>query len=164
MSDAETKFMTKLAELLPDAAGYGAWQRRAETDAVLRAHICSELERLKEKITDLKASASDEGEEDMLEELDKIDVRMTRTIDALRAADYTGTSFFSREELSEGDLQRVCAYDRELIDDLELLTIDVMAMKYETIGNLTLREAEGTLASIELKVSNRRYIFETGGE
>ena len=163
MPDAETKFMAKIAELLPGTAGYGVFEARGETDTLLRAHICSELERLKEKIAYLKASALDEGEEDMLEELDKIEVRMTRTIDALRAADYTDTPFFRQKEVSVEDLDRICSYDRELIDDLELLTIDVMAMKYETIGNLTLREAEGTLASIELKVTNRRYIFETGG-
>lgn len=164
MADEETRFMAKLAELLPEAEGYAALESRAATDAHLRTHICSELERLKEKIAGLKASALDEGEEDMLEELDKIEVRMTRTIDALRDADYSATPFFTRDGVSGEDLERICSYDRELIDDLELLTTDIMAMKYETIGNLTLREAEGTLASIELKVNNRRYIFETGGE
>ena len=164
MADAEARFMAKLAELLPETEGYGTFAARAGTDAHLRSHIGDELERLKEKIADLKASAHDEGEEDMLDELDKIEVRMTRTIDALRGADYSALGFFTREEVSAEDLDRICSYDRELIDDLELLTTDIMAMKYETIGNLTLREAEGTLASIELKVTNRRYIFETGGE
>ena len=156
--------MAKMTELFPEAAGYGALETRGGTDTLLRAHICSELGHLKEKIAGLKASALDEGEEDMLDELDKIEVRMTRTIDALRAADYSDTAFFSRSEVSDENLERICSYDRELIDDLELLATDIMAMKYETIGNLTLREAEGTLASIELKVTNRRYIFETGGE
>ena len=164
MADSEARFMEKLAELLPETAGYGALEERASTDAHLRAHICSELERLMEKISALKASALDEGEEDMLEELDKIGVRMTRTIDTLRSADYSGAPFFRQAAVPAEDLDRICSYDRELIDDLELLTIDVMALKYETIGNLTLREAEGTLASIELKVTNRPFVFQTGGE
>jgi len=164
MPDAEARFMAKLAELLPTTEGYARLAARTLTDEMLRSHICSELAQLREKIADLKASAGEEGEEDMLEELDKIDVRMERTVDALRSADYADTPFFRNEEVSEEDLERICSYDRELIDDLELLTTDIMAMKYETIGNLTLREAEGTLASIELKVTNRRYVFETGGE
>lgn len=164
MPDEETRFMEKMAELLPETAGYAVLTARGRTDTLLRAHICSEMDQLRAKIADLKASASDEGEEDMLEELDKIDVRMIRTVDALRSADYTDTAFFREDAVKTEDLERICSYDRELLDDLELLTTDIMAMKYETIGNLTLREAEGTLASIELKVTNRRYIFETGGE
>lgn len=164
MSEAESRFLKTIAGLFPEARGYRAFEGRADTEERLRAHAASVLDRLREKIAELKAAASDEGEEDMLEELDKIDVRMGRTIEALQSAGYAGLPFFSRTEVSEMDLARVCAYDLELLDDLGLLTIDVMGMKYETIGNLTLREAEGTLAAIELKIANRSYIFESAGE
>jgi hypothetical protein len=164
VSEAESRFLKTIADLFPEARGYRAFEGRADTEERLRTHVASELERLREKIAELKAAATDEGEEDMLEELDKIGIRMGRTIEALRSAGYAGLPFFSQTDVSETDLARVCAYDLELLDDLGLLTIDVMGMKYETIGNLTLREAEGTLAGIELKVANRGYIFEPGGE
>ena len=164
MSESETRFLKTIAGLFPEARGYRAFDGRADTEERLRAHVASELARLREKVAELKAAASEEGEEDMLEELDKIDTRMGRTIEALHGAGYAGLPFFSSREVSELDLARVCAYDLELLDDLGLLTIDVMGMKYETIGNLTLREAEGTLAAIELKIANRGYIFEPGGE
>ncbi|HEY3174656.1 MAG TPA: hypothetical protein VGK94_02735 [Candidatus Polarisedimenticolia bacterium] len=164
MSEAEERFLETIAGLIPEARGYRAWEGRADTDERLRTHVAMELERLRVKIAELKAAASDEGEEDMLHELDKIDVRMERTIEALQSAAYAGLPFFAKADAAESDLTRICAYDQELLDDLGLLTTDVMGMKYETIGNLTLREAEGTLAAIELKITNRGYIFEKGGE
>ena len=38
-----------------------------------------------------------------------------------------------------------------------------MGLKYETIGNLTLREIEGTLAAIELKITNRKDVLADTG-
>ena len=164
MADAETIFLKKLAGLIPGAAGYREAAGRAQTDLQVREHIASELERLSGRINELKASAEEEGEEDMAFELGRIDERMARTIAAVRGADYAGVPFFTAAALDPKHLARACAYDTALMEDLDLLASDVMSMKYETIGNLTLREAEGTLAAIELKITNRKDVFETSGE
>ena len=161
---ADEALRRKLARIAPAAGGYREVGERSTTDRSIREHVASELERLRGKIAELKSAADEEGEEDMLDDLDRFDGRMTRTIDALRAADYTGVAFFTDPVVGEAHLRRVSAYDRALIEDLELLAADVMGMKYETIGNLTLREAEGTLAAIEMKVTNRKDAFEMSGE
>ena len=148
----------------PAAPGYRDVVMRAQTDRLIREHIAADLERLQAKVDDLKTSARDEGEEDMLEDLDRLDTRLARTIEALRGADYSGVRFLAEPDVSEAQLGKVCSYDRALLEDLELLAADVMGMKYETIGNLTLREAEGTLAAIEMKVTNRKDAFDMSGE
>ena len=164
MADLEGSFLRKIAGLIPDADGYRAAGARAETDRLVRAHVGAGLERLKARIEELKDAARDEGEEDMLDDLDRIGERMSRTIEALRTDDYSAVRFFGEAAATDHHIGRVSSYDKALIEDLELLTTDVMGMKYETIGNLTLREAEGTLAAIELKVTNRRDAFETAGD
>ena len=135
-----------------------------ELDELLRAHVASELARLRGRIDVLKTAASDEGEEDMVEDLDQIDARMVWAIEALRDVEHGGLPFFAQAQVQEGQLARVCAYDQELLDDLALLASDVTNLKYETIGNLTLREAEGTMAALEMKIANRAWIFEADGE
>jgi len=149
--------------MIPEASDYRGKDARRQTDAQVRDHIASEIDKLRDKILQLKSSATEEGEEDMLEDLDRIDSRMSRTVEALRSEEHAASPFFEAQEVPEEDLSRVCSYDRALLEDLELLVTDVMGLKYETIGNLTLREAEGTLAAIELRVNNRKDVLEISG-
>jgi hypothetical protein len=96
----------------------------------------------------------------MIEDLDRLAERIGRTSEGLRSADYSGCGFFLQPEVPEDQFERICAYDTAMLDDLELLSNDVEALKYESIGSLTLREVEGTLASIELRLVNRKDLFE----
>lgn len=159
MSDAEKKFMDLIAELIPEVDGYRAAASRRDTDSKVREFIAVELEGLRGKLGELMAASEEEGEEDMQHDLGLIDSRMGRTVDALRGAEHVEAAFFSDGDVEDGSLATVYDYDRALLEDLVLLRRDVMGMKYETIGNLTLREIEGTLAAIELKVINRKDVL-----
>jgi len=123
--------------------------------------VAAELEALRVRMGELKAAADEEGEEDMLDDLDRIDVRMERTVEALRAGDQTSPFFAG--PVDDGHLTKVCAYDLAILEDVALLVRDTMGLKYETIGNLTLREIEGTLAAIELKITNRKDVLADAG-
>ena len=157
----ERGFLRRIGAAIPEASGYRAPGSRRDTDARLREHLASQIDTLREKIAQLMTAADEEGEEDMRYDLDRVDSRMERTAAALRSADYGGVAFFESPDLPEVELERTCAYDAALLDDMDLLVKDVLGMKYETIGNLTLREVEGTLAAIELKVANRRDILDS---
>ena len=158
---SETRFMQRLAGLIPDAAGYREPADRRTTDDLFREHVASELDALRAKMGELKTAADEEGEEDMLDDLDRIDARMERTVDALRAGDQTGPFF--NGPVDDGHLTKVCAYDLAILEDVALLVRDTMGLKYETIGNLTLREVEGTMAAIEIRVTNRADLFADSG-
>lgn len=159
MSDAQKKFMELIEELIPEAEGYLSSGARRDTDGKVRGFVISELEGLRGKLAELMAASEEEGEEDMQHDLGLIDSRMERTVDALRGADTADVAFFSEGDVGDDALAVICDYDRALLEDLVLLKRDVMGMKYETIGNLTLREIEGTLAAIELKVINRKDVL-----
>ncbi|HKY32273.1 MAG TPA: hypothetical protein VJV23_07040 [Candidatus Polarisedimenticolia bacterium] len=162
MTESERRFLVRLAAAAPEAGGYREPSARAGTDHMLRGHIASQLESLRAKLAQLRSSAEEEGEEDMMDDLDRLDSRMERTIEALRAEGWVAP-FQGAADVLEEDLAKLCAYDLQLLEDLDLLRTDVMGMKYETIGNLTLREAEGTLAAIELKVANRKDVMDISG-
>ncbi|HET9481805.1 MAG TPA: hypothetical protein VFP98_08625 [Candidatus Polarisedimenticolia bacterium] len=163
MAVEETRFLRVIGDIAPESTGYRDPAARRATDRIVRDHIAAAVDALRERIGLLKASAEEEGEEDMRDDLDRIDQRMERTCEALRSADYSGIAFMEGGDSGDDALERICAYDRALLEDLDLLSTDVMGLKYETIGNLTLREIEGTLAAIELKVSNRKDVFDTSG-
>ncbi len=164
MTKEEKAFVRKLAMTISDAPGYRDPEARTETDRLVREHIAAELDGLRKKIGELKAAADEEGEEDLGDDLDRIDARMERTNEALRGADYKDSKFFGLAEVPDEGLGKVCAYDQALLEDLDLLVGDVMGMKYEAIGTLTLREVEGTLAAIELKITNRKDVFDNSLE
>ncbi|MFQ5702157.1 MAG: hypothetical protein ACE5HU_09955 [Acidobacteriota bacterium] len=157
------RFLERLAGVLPGGGGYEDRDVRRRTDARFREHAAASLDGLRAKIDQLKTAAEEEGEEDLIFDLDRIDERMGRTSSALRAAEATGAAFLDLEVIDTNHLERVYAYDLALLEDVELLTRDFMAVKYDTIGTLTLRELEGTLAAIELKVSNRGRCCEIQG-
>jgi hypothetical protein len=107
-------------------------------------------------------SAEEEGEEDMRDDLGRIDERMERTAGALADGTHLQMPFFTLETLPQADRDRVCAWDMQLLVDMDLLSRDVLGLRYETIGSLTLREVEGTLAAIELRIANRKDVLEGG--
>jgi hypothetical protein len=161
MPQSEKSFLEKIADRIPGLAGYRAKEARRETDKRLREYIAGRIDQLRLKVEEIKAAATDEGDLDLLDDLGRLDSRMQRTADALRYADYGYSGFFDQVKIREEELDRIYAYDEAILGDLDLLVRDVGGLKYEGIGNLTLREVEGTLASIEMKVSNRKDLFET---
>lgn len=161
MEPSEKSFLEKTADLIPGLAGYRAPEGRRDTDERLREYAASRIDECREKVGQIRSAASEEGDVDMIEDLERLDARMQRTAGALRSAAYGGAGFFGQANVGEQELDRVYRYDEAILSDLLLLVRDVGNLKYEGIGNLTLREVEGTLASIELKVVNRKDIFET---
>jgi hypothetical protein len=161
MPESEKSFLEKIADHIPGVSGYRAKESRRDTDKRLREYLAGRLDQLRARIEEIKLAATDEGDLDMLDDLGRLDARMQRTADALRFADYGYSGFFDQVKIREEELDRVYAYDEAILGDLELLARDLGALKYETIGNLTLREVEGTLASIELRVVNRKDLFDT---
>jgi hypothetical protein len=161
MPQSEKNFLEKVADLIPGLSGYRAKESRRDTDKRLREYIAGRLDELRPRIEEIKLVATDEGDLDMLDDLGRLDSRLQRTADALRFADYGYSGFFDQVKIREEELDRVYAYDEAILGDLELLSRDLGAIKYDTIGTLTLREVEGTLASIELRVANRKDLFDT---
>ena len=161
MEQSERNFFEKIANIIPGIAGYRAKENRRETDKRLREYIASKIDQCRLKIEQIKVAATDEGDLDLLDDLGRLDSRMQRTADAIRFADYGYTGFFDQVKIREEELDRIYKYDEAMLKDLDLLMRDVATLKYEGIGNLTLREVEGTLASIELRVANRKEIFES---
>lgn len=158
--DRERAFIQRAAEAVPGIRGYRDVEARKETDRLLREHLAERLDGLVEKFGEIRSVADEEGDVDMVDDLERIGERFGRTAEALRAADTSGIPFFEEGEADDQQISRLCAYDSAMLEDLELLSRDIGALKYETIGTLTLREVEGTLASIELRVANRKDLFE----
>jgi hypothetical protein len=162
MSESERRFLVRLNGLAPGAPGYGDQASRVQTDILMRGALAETLSGLRAKLGELIEAAEEEGEEDMRDDLGRIDERMERTGAALGDPAHLEAPFFTREDLQPADRDRVCGYDLQLLEDAELLRRDVLGLRYETIGSLTLREVEGTLAAIELRLANRKDVLEGG--
>ncbi len=158
--DAEQAFLHRAGSLLPGIGGYRSAAARRETDAQVRGHLASRLDDMAARPAAIREVASGEGDLDMVDDLERIHERIGRTAESFRGADYGTCRFFSEEAVDEGLIARICSYDTAMLEDLALLLADVEGLKYETIGTLTLREVEGTLASIELRMANRRDLFD----
>ncbi len=160
--DPEKAFLEKAGRVIPGIGGYRDAAARRMTDEQVRGHLASRLDDLAARFLAIREAADGEGDIDMVDDLDRIHDRIGRTVEALTSADYSACRFFSEGAVEESLLSRICSYDTAMLEDLDLLSADVENIKYETIGTLTLREVEGTLASIDLRMANRRDMFDMG--
>lgn len=161
--ESEKEFLEVTAGRVPGVAGYRGAVSRRETDLRIREHLVEELDALSTKAGEIRSAAGEEGDVDMAEDVARLLERLERTAAELRSAEYGSAPFFTREELSETELNQIHGHDLALLEDLDLLARDMESLKYETIGTLTLREVEGTLASIELRIANRKHLLESPG-
>jgi hypothetical protein len=159
-TEQEKAFLARAAEAIPGIPGYRERSGRRRTDEQLRDFLAGCIDDLVGKFDEIRSVADEEGDVDMVEDLQRLGERFGRTADALRTADYSGCGFFDDESPEDEQISRICGYDLAMLEDLELLSSDIGALKYESIGTLTLREVEGTLASIDLRVANRKDLFE----
>jgi len=156
---AERSFMLAAERRMPGVAGYRDPESRRETDRKLRDHVAGQLGHLAAKVGEIRKVADDEGDADMADDLSRLEERFRRTAEAISASAPPEQEFLGRAAMRSEELTHVHSNDAAMLEDLDLLGKDMGTLKYETIGTLTLREVEGTLASIELKVSNRKHLL-----
>ncbi len=161
--ESERRFLEVTAGRVPGIAGYRDVANRRETDLRMREYMAGELEALSSKAGEIRSAAEKEGDVDTAEDVARLLERLEETASELRSAGYGSAPFFTRDDLSEAELSQVHGHDLAVLEDLDLLARDMESLRYETIGTLTLREVEGTLASIELRIANRKHLLESPG-
>lgn len=159
--ESEKKFLEVTAGRIPGLTGYRDVANRSETDLRMREYLAGELEALGSKAGAIRSAAEKEGDVDTAEDVARLLERLEETAAELRSAGYGSAPFFTLEELGEAELNQIHGHDLAVLEDLDLLARDMENLKYETIGPLTLREVEGTLASIELRIANRKHLLES---
>lgn len=128
---SQMRLSERVAAFIPGFRGYKEKELRRESDKLLRNHLNLKLSAAK---NDLKATAqrlSDRRYLDVLTDMDRLIAKMDRVVEKVNHASYGYTGFFDVVKIKEENLDRMIAFDAELLDEVERLATDVAAFKAE---------------------------------
>ncbi len=106
---------------LPGFRGYLEREDRRESDAATRQWLADQLQRAKSTLATLNQTLVDQGQLDLLPQVDRLRARLDKLIARLRGAMRGYSGFLDRVQIDASTLDRVYLHDLDLmqhVDDL----------------------------------------------
>lgn len=107
---------------LPGIKEYKEREIRREVDKRVRQEVMDALERARAALSDLQRDVLDAGGLRWMDDIERIQSRLILLADKVRSAAYGYRPLFDLERVREADLERLIAFDRDIlsrIPDLE---------------------------------------------
>lgn len=126
----------KLLEKIPGFDGYIERHNRRMSDKLLREKVADDFEGLWQRLSALQRDLIDQGELELIDDLESGAIKLRQFIDRVRTASYGYTGFFDSVKINKEDLARVYQYDLELLNlhDIVSAAIDNVEASLGTEG------------------------------
>jgi hypothetical protein len=127
----EMRLSERILTALPGFRGYKEKEIRRESDKLVRNHL---YQRLMEGRADLKATfqtVSDNHLQEVITDMDRLVMRYDRVSEKINHASYGYAGFFNIVKIEEEKLDKMIAFDTDLIDEVESIVSEVSAFKKE---------------------------------
>jgi hypothetical protein len=119
----------RIAAALPGFRGYKEKELRRESDKLIRNHIYMKLTKAKDDLRSIFQKVTDRRYLDILPDMDRLIAKMDRITQKINHASYGYSGFFDVVKVKEENLDRMIAFDNQLIDDVNVLVAAVDAFK-----------------------------------
>jgi hypothetical protein len=106
--------LQELLASIPGFDGYREREIRRTADQLLREHLVTELDRVRDELKRVVATWAQAGKLQQLEQIDRLSRLMGKARDNIRFADYGYTGFFDAIKIGEEQLDRLYEYDQSL--------------------------------------------------
>ena len=151
---------------LPGIREYKDKEIRREVDRRVREELMAALEAVRSSLTDLQNEVLSAGGIRWMNDLERIHSRLTLLHDKVRSAAYGYSPLFDLERVREAELERLLAFDRDIlarIPELEerLAAARAAATQSAEAFGTALRELYATLTDL-LETYSRRERFAHG--
>ncbi len=130
---AEMRLSERILGALPGFRGYKEKEIRRESDKIIRNHL---YQRLMEARTDLKETfqtLSDNRLQEVLNDMDRLVMRFDRISEKINHASYGYAGFFNIVKIEEEKLDRMIAFDTNLLDEVESIVQEADKFKKEAV-------------------------------
>ncbi len=114
---------------LPGLEGYKAREVRREVDKRVREEIRTVLERAQSALTDIQRDILRGGGLQWMDDVERIQHRLTLLSDKVRSAAYGYRPLFDLEQIRETELERLIHFDREVLSRVRELHEHVAAVR-----------------------------------
>jgi hypothetical protein len=135
---AQAKSQMRLSErivaALPGFRGYKEKELRRESDKLIRNHLTLKLSKDKDNVRTISQKIADRRYLDVFADVDRLTAKMDRITEKVNHASYGYSGFFDVVKIKEEHLDRMIAYDNQLLDNVNTLTSEIDALKAQLLS------------------------------
>ena len=126
---SQMRLSERIAAALPGFRGYKEKELRRESDKLIRNHLYLKLSKDKDNVRSISQKIADKRYLDILPDIDRLTAKMDRITEKVNHASYGYSGFYDIVKIKEENLDRMIAFDNQLLDDVNALTADIDALK-----------------------------------
>jgi len=155
----ETKDQMRLSEriaaFIPGFRGYKEKEIRRESDRLIRNHLYRKLNTEKNDLRTIQQKLVDRRYVDVVTDVDRLSAKMDRIVEKVNHASYGYTGFFDAVKVKEEALDRMIAFDNQLVESMTALSVEIDAFKADLNSG-----ASGNLKTQVQNVTEKLESFE----
>jgi hypothetical protein len=129
---SQMRLSARIAAALPGFHGYKEKELRRESDKLIRNHLSLKLS--KDNVRAISQKIADKRYLDILPDIDRLTAKMDRITEKVNHASFGYSGFFDIVKIKEEHLDRMIAYDNQLLDSVNALTADIDALKAQLLS------------------------------
>ena len=160
------KLLERIMLVLPSFRGYKLREQRREADRIVRDHVHAVLEHSRDDLSKALQMLSDSKVSELAEPMNRLIARLDRVAEKVNHASYGYSGFFDSIRIEEPDLDRMLAYDTQLMDaarkfydSATSFRDDLSQSRLENARNTQL-QLDAALADLELVFDQRKAVIE----
>lgn len=123
------KLLEKIMLVVPGFSGYKAREQRREADKVIRNFLYSKLQEARNGLQDIYQALAESKQSEDLQAMDRLIAIFDRVSERVNHASYGYHGFFDAIKIEEADLDRMIAFDTQLVDGAKGLAERVRSLK-----------------------------------
>ena len=149
---SETRFIEKIALLIPGFRGYKLKELRREADKLVRNYLYQQLTMSKNDLKTVYQRIVDNKITDVWSDMDRLLTVFDMVSQEINHASYGYSGFFDAVKIQEKNLDAMLDYDTKLIDNVSSLDLKVKQFKNEVLN--------GSFANTRVYVKDIRNILD----
>jgi len=123
------KLLEKIMLVVPGFSGYKKREQRREADKIIRNFLHSKLQEARNDLQDVYTAVAESEQSKELEQIDKLLAVFDRVSERVNHASYGYSGFFDAIKIEEPELDRMIAFDTQLVDGAKGLAERVKNVK-----------------------------------
>jgi len=131
---SQMRLSEKIAAALPGFRGYKEKELRRESDKLIRNHIYLKLSKDKDNVRSIAQKIADKRYLDVLGAVDRINAKMDRITEKVNHASYGYSGFYDAVKIKEETLDRMIAYDNQLLESVITLSAEIDGFKAQLLS------------------------------
>jgi hypothetical protein len=131
---SQMRLSERIAAALPGFRGYKEKELRRESDKLIRNHLYLKLSKDKDNVRSVSQRIADKRYLDVLADIDRLVAKMDRITEKVYHASYGYSGFFDIVKIKEENLDRMIAFDNQLVESVNALSDVIDAFKAQLLS------------------------------